>query len=111
VTVEEDVAGYVDTVRAELGPWLVRRGDATKPDRELLASFLDRAARRKRNVHLRPGLRLLRRWDLDQIGELRWRGGLANEIRSAVNQLPDAVGDPLLPAPATASPKIKQPDD
>jgi hypothetical protein len=86
-----------DTIRGDLWPWLLERGYATKSDTELLEPFLARVAKRKRDVHLRPGLCITRRWNHRDVAELRSRGQLANEIRSAVNRLLAAVGDPSLP--------------
>lgn len=40
----------------------------------------------------------MRRWEREEVDELGRRGELANEIRSAVNRLLAAVGDPPLPA-------------
>ena len=89
---------YVGAVRDELWPWLLERGYATDQDTELLEPFLERVAARNRDVHLRPGLRLLRRWSPEEVAELDRAGWLAERIRDAVNELLVAVGDPALPA-------------
>jgi hypothetical protein len=88
----------LDTVRDELWPWLLERGYATDEDTELLEPFLRRVRKRKRDAHLRPGLRLMRRWSPEAVAELDRAGNLADHIRAAVNELLVAVGDPVLPA-------------
>ena len=94
----EKIGGHhLDTVRDELAPWLLERGYATDEDTELLEPFLERARKRNRDAHLRPGLRLLRRWSREQVAELDRAGELAERIRDAVNELLAAVGDPPLP--------------
>lgn len=92
-------AHEADVVRSELWPWLLDRGYASREDERELEPFLDRLQKRKRPAHLRPGLRLLRRWGRDETQALRARGELASEIRSAVNHLLHAVDDPALPVP------------
>ena len=83
------------TVRPGLWPWLLEHGYASPEDEEELDLFLARLGRRP--AHLRPGLRLLRRWQRDDVTTLYDRGELTNEIRSSVNRLLLAVGDrPLL---------------
>jgi hypothetical protein len=85
-----------DTVRRGLWPWMLERGYASPTDEQELEPFLARLGRRP--AHLRPGLRLLRRWRRDDVEAIQRRGALANEIRSAVNRLLVAVGDPPLRA-------------
>lgn len=85
-----------DAVRRGLWPWMLERGYASPTDEPELEPFLARLGRRP--AHLRPGLRLLRRWRRDEVEALHRRGALANEIRSAVNRLLVAVGDPPLAA-------------
>lgn len=84
------------TIRNGLWPWLIARGYASVEDEQELAPFLSRLG--KRPAHLRPGLRLLRRWERDEVATLRGRRRLAEEIRAAVNRLLRAVDDPPLPA-------------
>jgi O-acetyl-ADP-ribose deacetylase len=110
MTVEEYVARWagpdgqmigshrLDTVVDELWPWLLERGYATDQDTELLEPFLERVRKRKRDAHIRPGLRLMRRWSPEAVAELDRTGELADQIREAVNELLVAVGDPALPA-------------
>ena len=83
-------------IRTGLWPWLLERGYASHDDEPELEPFLSRLGRRP--AHLRPGLRLLRRWRRDEIAALPGRDALAQEICSAVNCLLTAVGDPRLPA-------------
>lgn len=84
------------TIRHGLWPWLIARGYASAEDEQELEPFLSRLG--KRPAHLRPGLRLLRRWERDEVVALRGRGLLAGEIRAAVNRLLSAVADQPLPA-------------
>jgi hypothetical protein len=83
-------------IRTGLWPWLLERGYASHADEPELEPFLARLGRRP--AHLRPGLRLLRRWRGNEIAALGGRDALAHEIRSAVNRLLTAVGDPKVPA-------------
>lgn len=87
-----------DTIHSDLWPWLLKRGFASAEDEALLGPFVVRLKARKRPAHLRPGLRLLHRWDRENVAELRSGGELSGEIRGAVNKLLVAVGDPELPA-------------
>lgn len=90
-----------ETVRSELWPWLLERGYASPEDEPELDAFLERLARLNCDAHLRPGLRLLHRWDRDAATALRATGQLAESIREAFNRLLRAVDDPPLP-PATS---------
>jgi O-acetyl-ADP-ribose deacetylase len=83
-----------DTVRAELWPWLRTRRYASGEDDELLEPFLRRLG--KRDAHLRPGLRLLRRWPINEVASLEERGGLVSTLRDEVNRILCSVGDPAL---------------
>jgi hypothetical protein len=80
-----------DTIRDGLWPWMLKRGYASSEDEPELDRFLGALGRRP--AHLRPGLRMLRRWSADEVGRLRVRGELAGEIRSAVNFLLVAMDD------------------
>jgi hypothetical protein len=71
----------LDTVRDELWPWLLERGYATDQDTELLEPFLGRVRKGNRDAHLRPGLRLMRRWSPEAVAELDRAGKLAEHIR------------------------------
>jgi hypothetical protein len=86
-----------ETIRNELWPWLLERGYASPGDELQLGPFLQRLRTRRRPAHMRPGLRLLRRWGREEADELRRRGSLVAELRAAVNRLLEAVGDPALP--------------
>jgi hypothetical protein len=83
------------TIRIEVWPWLLERGYASRPDEPELEPFLRRLGRRP--AHLRPGLRLLRRWSRDEVEAFKDRGSLVRDIRSSINQLLDAVDDRSLP--------------
>ena len=72
---------HPDTIRDKLWPWLIERGYATKPDSPLLEPFLDRVAKRNRDVHLRPGLSLMRRWEREKVDEPA--SGASLQARSA----------------------------
>jgi len=94
----EKVGGHhLEAVRDELWPWLLERGYATDEDTQHLEPFLERVRKRNRDVHLRPGLRLLRRWSREEVAEFQRDGELAERIRAAVNELLVAVDDPPLP--------------
>src|SRR5207249_2945964 len=54
-----------DEVRRELWPWLKERSYATAGDEHVLEEFLGGLGRRP--AHLRPALRLHRRWDADAV--------------------------------------------
>jgi O-acetyl-ADP-ribose deacetylase len=86
------------TVRTELWPWLLERGYASAQDTDLLEPFLERVNKANRDVHLRPGLALIRRWSREDANELRSRRRLAAEIRVALSHILLAVDDPPLPA-------------
>jgi hypothetical protein len=83
-------------VRRFLWPWLKQRGYADAADDEALEQFLGVLG--KRPAHMRPGLRLKRRWDSDAIGRLGGRHELALSIRRDVNAILRAGDEPQLPA-------------
>jgi hypothetical protein len=85
-----------ETVRGELWPWLRARGHAGPEDDGELDRFLRNLGQRP--AHLRPGLRLLRRWPRDQVAALREDGALETTLRAEVNRLLRSVGDPELTA-------------
>ena len=85
-----------ETVRSSLWPWLVHRGYASEADGAELDSFLGRLDSRNRDAHLRPALRLLRRWSHKEVAELRRARALPDTIRESVNRLLTAVDDPHL---------------
>ena len=82
-------------IRVALWPWLRKRGYASSEDEQELDRFLARLGQRP--GHLRPGLRLLRRWESDEVTILRERGARTDTIRTAVNRVLLTVGDPPLP--------------
>lgn len=84
------------SVRTELWPWLLERGYASPEDEPMLGPYLNRLKTRKRPAHLRPGLRLLRRWNRDDVDALKDQNALAGEIRNAINHLLESVDDPPL---------------
>lgn len=81
-----------DTIRTGLWPWLIERGYASEKDAPGLEPFLLRLGE-KRPAHLRPGLRLLRRWSREEVIALRSQDRLEEEIRGKVNRLLGSVGD------------------
>jgi hypothetical protein len=83
-------------VRAELWPWLKRRGYASDRDDRVLEQFLQILGRRP--AHMRPGLRLKHRWDAEAIRGLGGRKALASELRRHIDAILGAAGDPPLPA-------------
>jgi len=64
-----------DVIRLRLWPWLLERGYASPADGPGLEPFLARLGQRP--AHLRPGLRLLRRWGRAEVEGLRERSELA----------------------------------
>lgn len=87
-----------DEVRATLWPWLKDRGYASDQDDGTLDAFMSRTLKR-RPAHLRPGLRMKRRWDREAVRGLD-RHAIAAAIRTDVNAILEAAGEPPLP-PAT----------
>ncbi len=87
-------------VRRELWPWLKERRYATSREDELLEVFLGVPGRRP--VHLRPGLRLIRRWDADAVRVLARLGELAGAVRREVNIVLLSADEPAL-SPASRS--------
>ena len=84
-----------NTIRTGLWPWLIEGGYASEKDAPGLEPFLLRLG--KRPAHLRPGLRLLRRWSREEVIALRSQNKLVEEIREKVNRLLGSVSDgPLL---------------
>jgi hypothetical protein len=77
-----------DEVRPTLWPWLKRRGFATDADDGALEDFLRILG--KRPAHLRPGLRLRKRWE--SVNE-----AAIAEAREEVNAILGAAGDASLP--------------
>ena len=88
--------------REQLWPWLLQRGYATPVDADELEPFLERVKKANRDIHLRPGLALIRRWTREDVHALRLNGALADEIRGALSRLLEALDDPPLPATAAA---------
>jgi hypothetical protein len=86
------------SVRGELWPWLLERGYASSRDAGSLDPFLERVNKANRDVHLRPGLALIHRWEREGASELRRRGRLAEAIRAAMSSILSAIDDPPLPA-------------
>jgi hypothetical protein len=85
-----------EDVRDVLWPWLKERGYANAGDDWALEQFL--AGLGRRPAHMRPGLRLKRRWDAETIREFGGHHDLALAIRSDVNAILAAAGEPPLPA-------------
>lgn len=84
-----------EDVRRVLWPWLEQRGYASPADLPSLGQFLDLLGRR--DAHLRPAVRLNRRWGYEEVQRLRRSGSLVKEIRAAVNEVLRAADEPLLP--------------
>jgi hypothetical protein len=83
-----------DSVEAELWPWLAFRGYAGgAADRRRMAEFLHQA---KAAVHLRPSVRITRRWTPAEIGDLHARDELRAAVRRAVDEVLDALDEPAL---------------
>ena len=80
-----------DEVRRVLWPWLKDRGYATASDDDVLEEFLKILGRRR--AHLRPGLRMNRRWDAEAVKALGGERELAVAIRRDVDAILGAVGE------------------
>ena len=87
-----------DEAREKLWPWLLERGYATSVDADELDAFIERVSKANRDVHLRPGLALIRHWTRENVDALRLRGALAGEIRDALGRILEALDDLPLPA-------------
>jgi hypothetical protein len=89
------IAQYAaNEVRDVLWPWLRERGYAAEADRAALEEFLRILGRRP--AHLRPALRLHRRWDAEEVRKLRESGQLPAAVRDAVNRVLRAADEPIL---------------
>ena len=83
-----------DEVRRSLWPWLKRRGYAEDADDAVLDEFISILGRRR--THLRPALRLHKRWDREELAAMPERD-VARLIRDEVNVVVAAAGEPALP--------------
>ena len=72
------------------------RGYATARDDGVLEDFLKILGRRR--AHLRPGLRMNRRWDAEAVKALGGERELAVAVRRDVDGILGAVGEWSLPA-------------
>jgi hypothetical protein len=81
----------LEELRGSLWPWLKRREYADEADDPLLERFISILGRRR--AHLRPGLRLHRRWDADLVRSISERE-LAERIREDVNAVLEVAGEP-----------------
>jgi hypothetical protein len=98
---EQDDLAYVrqyapEEVRTTLWPWLKDRDYASDSDDGTFDSFVSRTLK-NRPAHLRPGLRMKRRWDRDELRGLN-RHAVAAAIRTDVNAILTAAAEPLLPS-------------
>lgn len=89
------VAYPPSSLHDELWPWLLERGYASPADAEELPRF-ERALGR-RAIHLRPGLRVWRRWPLEAAEDLDERGALIDQVRTTLTRVLAALGEPALP--------------
>lgn len=85
-------------VRATLWPWLKERGYASANDDGTLDEYMFRTLK-KHPAHLRPALRLKRRWHPDEVRALG--AGIAGTIRADVDAILHAADEPPLRVPAT----------
>jgi hypothetical protein len=93
----EHVRQYAtNEVRESLWPWLKQRSYASDDDDATLEQFMSRTLKR-RPAHLRPGLRLTRRWHLEEVRRLG-DPAVARAIRADVDAILRAAGEPPLPA-------------
>lgn len=79
-------------LRSDVWPWLVSRGHASPADADGLSEFESRLGRR--DVHLRPAVRIRREWPLEVAEELEDRGALVAEVRAALTTLLAALREP-----------------
>lgn len=100
-------AYHRDEAREELWPWLLERGYATPVDADQFGPFLERVQKANRDVHLRPGLALIRVWTREDVDTLRRRGALAEAIRDAPSRILEALNDPALPPGGAARAKAR----
>jgi hypothetical protein len=94
---DEDLArvSYAPSqLRGELFPWLLKRGYASPRDEAKLPEFERVLGRRP--IHLRPGLSVWREWPLEMAEQLDARGHLVHEVRTALDRLLAALGEPPL---------------
>jgi hypothetical protein len=86
-----------EEVRRTLWPWLKERGYAEDGDDRVLDEFLSKQLG-KRPAFLRPGLRLKGRWDAEDVRRAGGMRGITASIRTDVNAILGAAGEPPLPA-------------
>jgi hypothetical protein len=84
-------------IRADLLPWLKSRGYATDDDDPVLEEWIATCLG-NRPTFLRPGLRLSRAWRTDALASPLEPSALADEVRSDVDAILRAAGEPPLPA-------------
>lgn len=84
-----------EELRQHLWLWLKSRSYASGEDDDVLEQFLSILGRRK--AHLRPAMRFRRQWDSTEVERLG-RSGLASAVRTDVNAILRAAGEPALPA-------------
>ena len=82
-----------EEIRRGLWLWLKSRSYASAEDDDVLEQFLSILGRRK--AHLRPALRFRRQWDATEVQQLG-RKGLVGAVRSDVNAILRAAGEPAL---------------
>lgn len=84
-----------DEFVSTLWPWLKERGYASDADDDALNEFASRSLKR-RPAHLRPGLRLKRRWSIEEL-RLLGETEVAAAIRDDVDAILHAAGEPSMP--------------
>ncbi len=88
-------AHHRNYIMGDLWPWLLARGYASPSDLEAVEGFV--ASLGRRFAHLRPSMHLTRAWALEQAEELDEDGRLAAQVREAVSEVLDILGEPGLP--------------
>lgn len=81
-----------ERVESELWPWLLERGYALPEETREVPAFVARLG--KRDAHLRPGIKMIRPWSLEEAGQLNARGALAMEIRNAMIEALRTLDEP-----------------
>lgn len=77
--------------------WLIDRGYATSDDETSFEAWVNKQPS-KRQVHIRPSVRVTRDWTFTDAAERDARGNLKTEVRDSINSVLAALGQPMLSA-------------
>jgi hypothetical protein len=84
-----------DQIESDVWPWLLERGYASPRDTEHLPDFLGKLGHRQ--AHIRPGIEMVRTWDLEEAGALDSRRELVSELGRSMRDVLAALREPGLP--------------